>query len=342
MPSAQSPKRQKVQVEDLLLRQGSVTEEQLEEARKDQAALGGDLGRILVDRGFVSEELLLQAMADERGLQLVNLDATSIPPEVFQAVPVQICERFCVIPVEADLPGRTVRLATPDAGNVVMLGEIEELTGLRAEPALASAASVERAIRRCYYGEASKKALTRIQLQKTRRPISHPSPAQPTEPSPKRVEKAHGPGLDLPDEETPELVLEPLAVSAQQRKEPQKRIPGSASTPLAGSGARQPTRHGSGDEGEAGEIDLAKEEPSEVPLEPDVAHLADALAALDKRIARIEATVSQAQFAAVLARIDRLEQIASEAAEVVHDLGRVLVDNGLMTLEEYRRLTPRT
>ena len=278
--------KQRLQLEDLLLRHGAVSGEQLAAAHDDQRQYGGDIGRILVDRGFISEILLLRVLAHQLGIPLVDPEAIELRPELLQAVPVQLCERYGVIPVDGDPAERTLRIATPDPANRVHAQEFEAAVGMRVELAAATAASIENGIRRHYYGETrTPQKMARVALKKTLRPRPTPAPVQPEEP--------------------PEAEIEEL-------------LPEAESAPAYDEQA------------------LPSLEPEVLP-EPAVAY-AD-LDALAERVARLEAYVTQPQFAAVLARVERLEQIASQLAQAVRVIGGVIIDHELVSLEEYRRRT---
>src|SRR5258708_37116864 len=86
-------------LEELLLRHNAISEEHLDRAREEQKKFGGDLGRILVDLGYVSEELLIPALAHQRGIPLVNPPQQPPPIELLQAFPVRLCARSGDFPV---------------------------------------------------------------------------------------------------------------------------------------------------------------------------------------------------------------------------------------------------
>jgi hypothetical protein len=289
---AQVPK-QRLQLEDLLLRHGAVSEEQLAAAHEDQRQFGGDVGRILVDRGVISEVLLLRVLAHQLGIPLLDPEALDVRPELLQAVPVQICERYGVIPVDGDPAQGTLRIATPDPANRVHLQEVEAALGLRLDLAAATAASIEHGIRRHYYGEVRAAAkMARVALRKTLRPRQkQPAPV----PAP-------------PVEEPPEALLE---------EEPQDL-------------EVVPVNDQSFDE---------QELPSLEPEVLDAGVSREELDALAGRVARLEAFVTQPQFAAALARVERLEQIAAQLAQAVRVIGGVIIDHELVSLDEYRRRT---
>jgi hypothetical protein len=61
---------------------------------------------------------------------------------------------------------------------------------------------------------------------------------------------------------------------------------------------------------------------------------------LSARIGRLEKMLSNPQFAALLARVERLEQIAERDHHALNVLGQVLLDLGFISREELRaRLT---
>jgi hypothetical protein len=152
-------------LEELLLRHGTITPEQVAQAKEEVKKWGGDLGRAFVDLGFISEELLMRAYA--RTLNVPYVDPATQPLDAKQVLTlgVQICERFEVIAVEADAQKRTARVATSDPTNANALRELAALTGFRLELACATAASIARAIRIYFYGEGT--------------PVKHEDAAEP-------------------------------------------------------------------------------------------------------------------------------------------------------------------
>ena len=127
MANQARPKAQRMNLADLLLRHGAIDADQLAQAEEEQTKWGGDLGRILVDLGFINEELLVRAQAQQLGIPALNPAAHPLLPELVRALPVQICERFGVIGVQVDEATRRLRVATSDPGNAAHLTQIGEL-----------------------------------------------------------------------------------------------------------------------------------------------------------------------------------------------------------------------
>jgi hypothetical protein len=278
--------KRKVELEELLLRHGSIDEQQLARARAEQSTLGGDLGRILVDLGFVSEELLVRALAHQLGIKMTSPDRREVSPELLRAVPVQLCERFGVVPVAGDPAEKTMLIATNDPANEEPLRAIEAATGFKVQPVVATTASIERGIRLHYYGEnpdASKRA--RAPWDEHEESAAGPSPtkAAAVSAAAASVEAAGAPAqaaVPLPSGKT--AARTPPASAAASPASP----PPSAATPVAAAGP--------------------------------------ALSELRARIERLEDVLQDPQFAALVARVERIEQVVSNQAQALRFIAGLL------------------
>jgi len=143
----------RVSLEELLLRHGAVTEAQLQKAKEEQRTIGGDLGRVLVDLGFITEDLLIRAWAHQLGISRVAPDAMALGEDLLQVIPVHLCERFGIVAVGRDPRTNALLVATNDPTNSEHLRAIGLAVGGDVLPVAATADSIERGIRRHYYGE---------------------------------------------------------------------------------------------------------------------------------------------------------------------------------------------
>jgi hypothetical protein len=77
---------------DLLVEEGLITSPQLKQALDEQKTGGDKLGTLLIDKGFLAEEKLLQFLAEKTGISFVSLaDIGEISEEAVAAVPETIC-----------------------------------------------------------------------------------------------------------------------------------------------------------------------------------------------------------------------------------------------------------
>jgi len=166
-----------VRLEDLLLRHGAITQQQLQHAREEQKKWGGQLGRIFVELGYVTEDLLMRATAHQMGTRFVDPEKEQLDPDIVRALGVQVCEQFGVIAVAGDLKKKLLRVATSDPENKEMLAQLTKLSGMGIEPYVATSASINGAIRRYYYGEGPKPRDTHPHGMPAVAPPGGPAPA---------------------------------------------------------------------------------------------------------------------------------------------------------------------
>jgi hypothetical protein len=105
-------------------------------------------------------------------------------------VSVQVCERFGVVPVGGDLQARTLTFATNDPGNTAHLQAVATACGFRVQPAGATTAAIEKAIRVHYYGDAASPPPA------IARPAGAPAPGNAPAPGPAAV-RPSSPATDL-------------------------------------------------------------------------------------------------------------------------------------------------
>jgi type IV pilus assembly protein PilB len=137
---------------DILIAQGVIDAEKLAGALSDQRAFGGKLGRTLVDLGYVSEDELVKALAEQLDLDTVDLDTVEIEVEALSCLPVDACERYGVFPIRVDAVSRVLWVATAEPDRQT-LQEVAGVARQTLSPMLASMSSIDRAIRRYYFGE---------------------------------------------------------------------------------------------------------------------------------------------------------------------------------------------
>jgi len=137
---------------EILIQQGVIDHDKLIAALSDQRAFGGKLGRTLIDLGYVSEQQLLRALSAQLGLEIVDPDEIEVTPEALRCIPVDACERYGVFPVRVDEEQRVLWVATAEPDRQ-MLEEVAQIAQYTLEPMLASMSSIERAMRRYYFGE---------------------------------------------------------------------------------------------------------------------------------------------------------------------------------------------
>ncbi|MFP5297419.1 MAG: type II secretion system ATPase GspE [Actinomycetota bacterium] len=146
------------QLDELLLSRGVITEQQVEEARAHASNRGRSVGRALIDLGFVSEATLVAILAEQLGVEFVDLSEAHIDQSAVAIVNETTARKHNVMPVRFDEDRRLV-VAMSDPANVVAVDDIRALTGYDIRTVVATKADVMAALNRFYRLDASADAL---------------------------------------------------------------------------------------------------------------------------------------------------------------------------------------
>ncbi len=101
--------------------------------------------QILIDKGFVREEAILPVLAEEFGLELIDLSHAKIAPDVLSAMPQKLVHRKNLMPVARN--NGTLVVATADPFDAYALDELQTLTGFHVMPVLAPLREITRLIK---------------------------------------------------------------------------------------------------------------------------------------------------------------------------------------------------
>jgi hypothetical protein len=97
---------------DLLLKRGLISQQQLEHALAESRATKDLLGRVMIRRRFIFEDELARTLADQLGLQYVNLRVAGYDRSVSQLLPSREGMRVAALPIA--VVGGKVRVAFAD------------------------------------------------------------------------------------------------------------------------------------------------------------------------------------------------------------------------------------
>ena len=129
---------------EILLRKGLLNQRQLEMARNAQTE-GVRLDQAAVTLGFISEEAALKAMAEEVGLEFVDLAEAAIDFSLLKTFPPKFIHREGLFPIKQR--NGTLVVATSDPFNLYPLDELGATTGKTVIPVLASRSELHRLIK---------------------------------------------------------------------------------------------------------------------------------------------------------------------------------------------------
>jgi type IV pilus assembly protein PilB len=107
---------------DVLVSQGKLTEEQLQQALEFQKRNPMELGQVLVSLGFISEADLAQAQARRLNLDYVELTEANVDPEAVSLVPEKLLRKHGALPLYKE-DGRLI-VAMSDPTDVYALDDL--------------------------------------------------------------------------------------------------------------------------------------------------------------------------------------------------------------------------
>jgi MSHA biogenesis protein MshE len=105
--------RKRIRLGELLVEQKLVTPEQLQATLERQKQTGGMLGHLLIELGFVEEEKLLNTLAEQLLLPVIDLRQYLFAPEVVRLLPEQHARRHRSIVLRNDEDGLVVGMVDP-------------------------------------------------------------------------------------------------------------------------------------------------------------------------------------------------------------------------------------
>ncbi len=130
-----------MEIGEVLLQRGLITAPQLTQARN----LGGDLFEQLVASGHIARDEAFRALADDMGIDFVDLREADVDLSLLDSFPQKIIYRQILFPVSRS--NGTIRIATSDPLDYYPLDEISAATGLVVEPVLAEKSEIAKLIR---------------------------------------------------------------------------------------------------------------------------------------------------------------------------------------------------
>lgn len=127
---------------------GLLTESQLDLALREQGRVGGYLGEVLVQLGFISTEAITEVLARENQVDVYDVRKSVIDAKVLELISYETAKRFKVVPVAFNDDGLTVAFA--DSYDVVAMDQVERECGLFVTVVTAPESHILETIERSY------------------------------------------------------------------------------------------------------------------------------------------------------------------------------------------------
>jgi type IV pilus assembly protein PilB len=127
---------------------GILTKEQVRKAQEQSKVTGVGLDKILIKDGFVSEEDLIMAVAEEKGIPYMDLKDYLIDIDTLNLVPEKLAKEKNIIPLFKI--GNTLTIAMSEPQDLMTIDQIRLRSGLDVEAVLSTPTAIANAIDQFY------------------------------------------------------------------------------------------------------------------------------------------------------------------------------------------------
>ncbi|MFN3466131.1 MAG: GspE/PulE family protein, partial [Candidatus Brocadiales bacterium] len=138
----------RIRLGERLLKEGLISQEQLEMALKEQVRTGSLLGEVLNGLGFVTQEAIMKVLAADAGIEFVSLKGASISEDLAVLLPEPFARKHKALPV--NLSNGTLKVAMCNIFDVEAIDELQELTGYFVQVVATTEEDMIQALNSCY------------------------------------------------------------------------------------------------------------------------------------------------------------------------------------------------
>lgn len=130
---------------DILIADGKVTSDQIEEALKMQKTLGKRLGEVLVETNIITEEEIVEAIVKQTGIPRIDLKSIDLDRKAINLVTESLCRKYNLVPFGFTEDNK-IKVSMADPLNIYAIDDINISTGFEVEIYISLSNDVKRVI----------------------------------------------------------------------------------------------------------------------------------------------------------------------------------------------------
>ncbi len=135
---------------ELLVAQGIISQAQLKTALDHRAQRrGGRLSSSLVALGHINEKVLATFLSKQYGIPAIALDEVAISPDLMKLVPISLCEKHGLVPL--NMEGNRLTIAISDPTNVAAVDDVRFLCNRDVAVYIATESAIKALTERSYH-----------------------------------------------------------------------------------------------------------------------------------------------------------------------------------------------
>ncbi len=150
---------QELRLGDLFVKEGLITEQQLQEGLSESRTSGNRIGYALVHLGFVAEEELTRMLAKQYRVPAVDLEKVTVDPKILKLVPGNVATKHLVLPLRR--VGRMLTVAMTNPTDFSAIDDLKFITKLEIEPVIVGEYTLRKHLE-SYYGGADEAQMSEV------------------------------------------------------------------------------------------------------------------------------------------------------------------------------------
>lgn len=150
---------QEIRLGDLFVREGLVTEQQLQEALAEAKTTGTRIGYALVKLGFVAEEELTRMLARQYRVPAVDLDKVTVDEKILKLIPADVAHKHLVLPLRR--VGRMLTVAMTNPTDFSAIDDLKFISKLDIEPVIVGEYTLRKHLDN-YYGSTDDEVMSSL------------------------------------------------------------------------------------------------------------------------------------------------------------------------------------
>ncbi|MTK11919.1 MAG: type II secretion system protein GspE [Clostridiaceae bacterium] len=156
--------RIKKRLGDMLVEEGKISMQQLEQALRRQRAQGKRLGELLIDEGLVAEDEIIAVLEKQLGIKRIKLDDINVDRKAIKSIPETLALKHNLIPI--GFSANRILIAMWDPLNIFAIDDIRIASGFEVQSFIATKKEILSAIERYYSDQQVQKAAEELSKEK--------------------------------------------------------------------------------------------------------------------------------------------------------------------------------
>lgn len=144
----------------ILKSSGLVKKDRLDQIFALQKKRGGDLGKMLVEQGLISQKDLMVLLSKEFNIPPIDLSKYKIDPALVKLIPENFARHYLLIPISRI--GKHLTIAVADPINIFAVDDIKTMTKCNVDMVLATEADIKDMLQHYYKSSEQQEEISKI------------------------------------------------------------------------------------------------------------------------------------------------------------------------------------